>query len=182
MISGLIPHRYAMALYKYARETGSQQPIYDAMKTVLAAYSDNKDLQKTMSNPYVKGEDKRKVLDGLCQAKPDSPFDRFVQLVLDHKREEFFQLMALAYRDIYRKENNISQVRIVTAVEIPDTEMKRLHDVVEKSFPKSKFEYEHEVDPEVIGGFVIDVDSTRMDASISGELQQLRQNLLTGNN
>ena len=137
MISGLIPHRYAMALYKYARETGSQQPIYEAMKTVLAAYSDNKDLQKTMSNPYVKGEDKRKVLDGLCQAKPDSPFDRFVQLVLDHKREEFFQLMALAYRDIYRKENNISQVRIVTAVEIPDTEMKRLHDVVEKSFPKS---------------------------------------------
>ena len=102
--------------------------------------------------------------------------------MLDHKREEFFQLMALAYRDIYRKENNISQVRIVTAVEIPDTEMKRLHDVVEKSFPKSKFEYEHEVDPEVIGGFVIDVDSTRMDASISGELQQLRQNLLTGNN
>ena len=39
MISGLIPHRYAMALYKYARETGSQQPIYEAMKTVLAAYS-----------------------------------------------------------------------------------------------------------------------------------------------
>ena len=54
MISGLIPHRYAMALYKYAQESDSQEPIYEAMKTVLGAYSENKDLQKTLSNPYVK--------------------------------------------------------------------------------------------------------------------------------
>lgn len=46
MISGLIPHRYAMALYKYAQESDSQEPIYEAMKTVLGAYSENKDLQK----------------------------------------------------------------------------------------------------------------------------------------
>lgn len=181
MISGLIPHRYAKALYKYALETGKAKEVYDEMKVVLGAYSADADLQKTMANPFVKPEDKRKVLLALAGGRPDDQYDRFVQLVLDHKREEFFRLMALAYRDIYRKENNISQVRIVTAVKYEDAEMQRLHQVVEKSFPESRFEYEHAVDPDLIGGFVIDVDSTRLDASIFGELQQLRQNLLTGN-
>lgn len=181
MISGLIPHRYAKALYKYSLETGDATDVYNEMKNVLAAYAADPNLQKTMANPFVKPEDKHRVLQSLAGSKPDDRYSRFVQLVLDHKREEFFRLMALAYRDIYRKENNISQVRIVTAVKYADAEMKRLHQVVEKSFPESRFEYEHAVDPELIGGFVIDVDSTRLDASIFGELQQLRQNLLTGN-
>ncbi|MDE5869648.1 MAG: F0F1 ATP synthase subunit delta, partial [Muribaculaceae bacterium] len=38
-----------------------------------------------------------------------------------------------------------------------------------------------EVNPDLIGGFVIDVDSTRMDASLSNELEQLRQNLIRSN-
>lgn len=181
MISGLIPHRYAKALYKYALETGKAEEVYDEMNVVLKAYEADPELQKTMANPFVKPEDKRRVLLTLAGSKPDDQYDRFVKLVLDHKREEFFRLMALAYRDIYRQENNISQVRIVTAVNYEDAEMKRLHQVVEKSFPESKFEYEHVVDPDLIGGFVIDVDSTRLDATIFGELQQLRQNLLTGN-
>ena len=62
-----------------------------------------------------------------------------------------------------------------------DDELGRIREVVEKSYPESKFEYDTVVNPDLIGGFIIDVDSTRLDASISGELEQLRQNLLTGN-
>lgn len=85
--------------------------------------------------------------------------------------------MALAYREIYRKENNISQVRITTAVELPESEVDKLKGVVERAFKGRTFEWSVGVDPDLIGGFVIDVDTTRMDASISNELEQLRQNL-----
>ncbi len=85
--------------------------------------------------------------------------------------------MALAYRDIYRKENNISQVTVTTAAELPQSEISKLKALVERSFPQRTFEYQYAVNPDLIGGFVIDVDSTRMDASISSELEQLRQNL-----
>ena len=84
MISGLIPHRYAKALYKYALETGKAKEVYDEMKVVLGAYSADADLQKTMANPFVKPEDKRKVLLALAGGKPDDQYERFVQLVLDH--------------------------------------------------------------------------------------------------
>lgn len=180
MISGLIPHRYAKALYKYALETKSTKEVYEEMKTVVECFRSDATLQKTLANPFVKPEDKHKLLMTTAGSKPDGTFGRFVTLVLDHKREDMFQLMAYAYRDIYRKENNISQVRTTTAVPMADAEMDKLRKVVQKSFPNTTFEYSHVVDPDIIGGFVIDVDSTRMDASMSGELEQLRQNLLTG--
>ena len=177
MISGLIPHRYARALYKFAGESNNCKAVYDVMKSVIEAFQANPQLEKVLSNPNVAADDKRKLLIAAAGKKPGDDYIRFVSLIHDHKRDEFAYLMALAYREIYRKENNISEVRITTAVQLPDKELSKLKAVVENAFKNTTFEYEYVVNPELIGGFVIDVDSVRMDASLSSELEQLRQNL-----
>lgn len=178
MISGLIPHRYAMALYKFAGDNGAQKSLYDVMKCVSEAFRSNPGLEKVLSNPFAKKEDKRRLLFKTAGENPGEDFERFVTLVLDHRREAFFRLMAIAYRDIYRRENHISMVRITTAIKFADSEIDKLKAVVERNFKDTSFEYHLSVDPAVIGGFVIDVDSVRMDASVRNELEQLRQNLL----
>lgn len=177
MISGLIPHRYALALFKFAGENDSQRQVYDVMLNVIDAFRNNPRLEKVLSNPFVEQADKRELLLTAAGKNPGDDYRRFVTLILDHNREEFAYLMALAYCDIYRKANNISQVRITTAVELPESEIDKLKGVVQRAFKDRTFEYKVNVDPELIGGFVIDVDTTRMDASISNELEQLRQNL-----
>lgn len=181
MISGLIPYRYAKALYKFALESNHTKEVYDCMKRVVSAFSGNPKLTKVMANPFVEASDKEKLL--MHAAAPDAGEDyrRFVKLVLEHKREEFFYLMALSYRDLYRKDNRISRVRIVTASDLGAAMTEKLKGVVERSFKDRKFEYTIECNPEIIGGFIIDVDSVRMDASISSELEQLRQNLIRSN-
>lgn len=181
MISGLIPHRYAKALYKFALENKSVGKVYDEMKNVIASFQQNPGLAKVLSNPFVDSADKERLLITAAGKDPGDDYKRFVRLILDHKREEFALLMAYAYRDIYRKANKISQVRIVTAAKLPEEEMKKLRAVVEKSFSDTTFEYSEEVNPDLIGGFIIDVDSVRMDASLSNELEQLRQNLIRSN-
>lgn len=181
MISGLIPHRYAKALYKFALENGSAGKVYDEMKNVISSFQNNADLSKVLSNPFVETADKERLLLAAAGNDPGEDYRRFVRLILEHKREEFAYLMAYAYRDIYRKANNISQVKITTAVKLGDEEMDKLFGIVEKAFRDTKFEYTEEVDTDLIGGFIIDVDSTRMDASISNELEQLRQNLIRSN-
>ncbi|MDE5869666.1 MAG: F0F1 ATP synthase subunit delta [Muribaculaceae bacterium] len=181
MISGLIPHRYAKALYKFALETKSADRVYSEMKNVISSFQKNPGLAKVLSNPFVEAADKERLLIAAAGNDPGDDYKRFVRLILDHKREEFAYLMAYAYRDIYRKQNKISQVKITTAVELAPDDMKKLHDVVEKAFSDTTFEYTEEVDPEIIGGFIIDVDSVRMDASLSNELEQLRQNLIRSN-
>lgn len=181
MISGLIPHRYAKALYKYAVETKSAGIVYEEMKRVIDSFRSNPGLAKVLSNPFVDSSDKERLLLTAAGKDPGDDYRRFVRLILDHKREEFAYLMAYAYRDIYRKENNISQVRITTAIELGEEDMKKLRGVVEKSFKDTRLEYSEEVNPDLIGGFIIDVDSVRMDASLSSELEQLRQNLIRSN-
>lgn len=181
MISGLIPHRYAKALYKYALESNTTADVYEEMKTVIESFRTNPSLEKVLSNPFVEKADKEKILLSAAGADPGDDYRRFVRLILDHKREEFAWLMALAYRDIYREANNISQVKITTAVAFKDEEIAKLRALVEKAYKGRTFEYSTVVDPQIIGGFVIDVDSIRMDASISNELEQLRQNLLSSN-
>lgn len=178
MITGLIPHRYAKALYKFAGESGKTKKVYEEMNGVIASFSSNPDLQRVMSNPFVDDADKEKVMLAAVGKAAGEDYHRFVKLVLDHNREDLIYLMALAYRDIYRKENHISQVKITTAAKLPEKELDKLKNVVEKYFHDTTFEYDVEVDPSIIGGFVINVDSTRMDASMKGELEELRQNLL----
>ncbi len=178
MDNGLIPYRYAKALYKYALEQGKTSELYDVAKAAIASFEKNPGLSKVMSNPFVSNADKEKLLLAAAGSGADAAYDRFIKLVIEHRREEFAYSMMLAYRDIYRKENHISQARIVTATNLDKALSDKLKALVTKSFQGTTLEFTESVNPDLIGGFVIDVDSVRMDASVSNELEQLRQTLL----
>lgn len=178
MDNGLIARRYAKALFKLADEQGKSGLVYDEMKSVAKAFADNSDLQRTLSNPYINASDKEMLMKEAAGEKYEDDLKAFVKLIIQNHREEFIYNMCLAYCDIYREKFNISKVRIITADKYDDQRMERIHKLVEKAFPNRKFEYSEAVDKNLIGGFQIYVDNVKMDASISNELQQLRQNLL----
>ena len=179
MDNGLIPHRYAKALYKFALEHGTTQKVYAEMKNVINAFETNPRLAKTLANPFVSRDDKAALLKAAAGDGVENDYLGFIKLILDMHREEFAWQMALAFRDIYRKANKISRVRITTAAKLPDAEMQKIRGLVEKSFAGSVFEFSEALDPSIIGGFVVDVDDARMDASVSNEIEQLRLNLLS---
>ncbi|MDE6444617.1 MAG: F0F1 ATP synthase subunit delta [Muribaculaceae bacterium] len=182
MDNGLIPQRYAKALYKYALEKGTTEQLYDVMKVVVESFRSNPTLQKVLSNPFVSDEDKEKLLLSAAGKDAGDAYARFVKLILEHGRADYSYLMMIAYRDLYRKENHISQVNVVTASRLSDATMEKLRNLVKDSFKDSVLEFSESVDSSLIGGFVIDVDSVRMDASLSNELEQIRQTLLRSNN
>lgn len=179
MDNGLIPRRYAKALYKFALEHATTATVYDEMKLVASAFEKSPELQKTLANPYVSASDKASLLKAAAGGTAENDYLGFVKLLLDMKREEFAYLIALAYIDLYRQENKISQVKITTAAPLPEMEMQKLRNMVQKAFPDRTLEYSEAVRPDLIGGFVIDVDDARMDASISNEIEQLRLTLIT---
>ena len=179
MDNGLIPHRYAKALYKYALEHGNTQKVYDEMKEVIASFEADSRLQKTLANPFASRDDKAALLKAAAGDGVENDYLGFVKLILDMHREDYAWQMALAYRDIYRRANRISQVRITTAAKLPDAEMGKIRSLVERSFPDTTLEFSDSIDASIIGGFVIDVDDARMDASVSTEIELLRLNLLS---
>lgn len=178
MDNGLIPHRYARALYKFAMEHGTSGAVYEEMKQVISSFQANPRLQKVLANPFVGDTEKYDLLKAAAGDKAENDYLGFVKLILEKRREEYALQMALAYRDIYRKANKISQVKITTAVSLPEAEMNKLRTLVSNSFKDTKLEFSELVNPDIIGGFIIDVDDSRMDASLSNEIEQLRLNLL----
>ncbi len=151
MNEGLIPQRYAKALYKLAVERGNTEKVYLEMKTVANSFADNPGLQKILSNPYVKREDKAKLLISAAGDSVEDDYRSFVELILNRKRADYAHLMALAYCDLYRKEHKIARVRIITATKLSDSMMQKLREVVEKAYPGMTLEFTYEVNADLIG-------------------------------
>ncbi len=116
MNQGLIPSRYAKALYKFAVEKGKADRVYVLMKNLEAAFAAQPRLQEVMNNPYIAVDDKTRLLMTAAEAeKTDSCYVDFLKLLVENKRIDFSRGIALAYLDIYREENNIYLVRLITA-------------------------------------------------------------------
>ena len=180
MNQGLIPSRYAKALYKFVVEKGKADRVYVLMKNLEAAFAAQPRLQEVMNNPYIAVDDKTRLLMTAAEAeKTDSCYVDFLKLLVENKRIDFSRGIALAYLDIYREENNIYLVRLITAADLPQAEIDKLHDLVKRHLNGASMEFSRTVDPELIGGFVININSERLDASISNELKQLRLKLLS---
>ncbi len=179
MNDGRIPNRYAKALYKFALEKGEATSVYEQMKQLSLSYVDVSILQKTVDNPYVPESEKIKVLRTASGAPEGGCVDKFVALVIKNNRESFMRTIALDYLKIYRDANDIAQVTITTASQMTDSELDKIKKVIEASVKGKTFEYTHIIDPDIIGGFTVQVDSLLLDASINNELKKLRLRLLS---
>lgn len=180
MNDGLIPRRYAKALLKYATENGVAKQCYEMMKSVASSFDSNPELATVIGNPFVDGDTKKSLLRTAAGASDkDKVYNDFLTLLLENNRVDLIRHIALSYLDLYRKANNIYLVEITTASPLDKKEMDRLHNLIDEHVKGAKIEYREIVDPELIGGFVITIDSERLDASLKNELKQLRLKLLS---
>ena len=178
MDKGLLPRRYAKALYKYADEKGRTAQVYDLMQNLNVAFDTNHDLQSTIANPFVPTDNKIALLSTAAGEKNDI-LDDFVKLLAVNNRLDIVRGVALAYTALYRQENHIHLVEITSAAPLNDADKKRITDMIEKHIGNATAQYSFHVDPELIGGFVIKIDNESLDASVRNELKQLRQALIT---
>lgn len=179
MNDGLIPNRYAKALFKAAAEGNEQARIYDEMKQLLCAFHSVPALSATVNNPFIAVDEKEKVLLTASGAKAGSTVENFILLVIEKNRASFLRSMAMAYLKIYREAFGIASVEIVTAIELGDDEISGIMDVVKRQLGGKTMEQTVRVDADLIGGFTVNVDGMVLDASIKNELKKLRLKLLS---
>lgn len=180
MNQGLIPRRYAKALYRFALQNDAADRIYGIMKNLAAAFETEPRLQSTLSNPFVDNNDKIALIITASQAQEnDTVMADFLKLLSENKRIDFIRAIALAYLDIYRTERKIYVVKVTSASPLDAKGEQRLQKLIQGHLNGGTMEYTSTVDPDLIGGFTISVGNERLDASISNELKQLRLNLLS---
>lgn len=180
MDKGLLPRRYAKALYSFASDKGVAKVVYEAMGNVEQAFDKLPQLQATMANPFVEDSRKTALLETAAAIAPKGQdvLTRFVQLLEQNGRIDSMRQIALAYRKLYRELNNIYAVHITSAAPLAEAETARLNKLVQSQLGTATAEFTYSVDPSLIGGFVIDIDSNKLDASVKNRLNALRQSIL----
>ncbi len=180
MNEGLIPRRYAKALFEYATEKLVATQIYGLMQNLEFNFAQAQSLQTIVSNPFASSADKVKLLTTAAGATAeDVVYADFLTLLSTNKRIDMVRSIAMAYQEIYRKANNIYQVEVVTASELSSQDESRMKSLIRTHLNGGEMEYSHRIDPTLIGGFIVNIGSERLDASISNELKQLRLKLLS---
>ncbi len=180
MNEGLIPKRYAKAIYEVASAAGTPRRMYDLMNTLAAAFVIEPEIQKALANPFVPATDKKKLLETAAEATADdTEFTNFITLLQRNKRFSSARAIALAFLDVYRKANNIKVVKVCTAAPLDQQAEQRLKNIIAAHLGNATMEYSSAVNPELIGGFTVQTGNERLDASVANELKQLRLNLIS---
>lgn len=182
MDQGLIPKRYAKAIYEVALADGTQKEMYSKMQLISAAFAAEPKLNATLNNPFVDVADKVSLIMAAAGASAaDKGLEAVVALLKQNGRIGMMRDIAAAYESIYRKENKIFRVVVTAAAPMPEAEEKRLKDLIQAHLDGGSMEYTFRVDPELIGGFAVSIENERLDASVKNELKQLRLKLLRNN-
>lgn len=170
---GVISVRYARALLKSATESGLDEQVYNEMQTLAQSYIRVPELRFTIDNPMLAKSRKEEILLAACGGKEVSKLTaKFISLVLKEGREKVMQFMANSYVTLYRKQKNITRGRLITATAVSSTMEEKMRQMVERK-TQGTVEFQTEVDPDIIGGFILEYGTYRMDASVQTQLRNI---------
>lgn len=180
MNTGVVSMRYARALLAYAKGQKVEDRVYEEVKTLAANYVNVPDLRRVIENPVLDAKRKCELLREASGGKDVSEeLMRFFALVLDERREKFLQFMLWSYIDLYREDKNILVGKLTTAVPSKRLE-EHLVDLI-GSRTQGKVEMEAHVDPDLIGGYIIELEGYRLDASVANQLKRVKQQFIARN-
>ena len=169
---GVISVRYARALLKSATDQKLEDAVYQEMQLLAKSYLEVPQLRQTIDNPMLSKEKKEALLLTAVGGQATDLTRAFIGLVLKEDREPVMQFIANSYVTLYRQQKNIIRGRLITAARVSPATEQKMRQMVE-SKTNGTVEFETEVNPDLIGGFVLEYDTYRMDASVKAKLNNI---------
>ena len=166
---------YARSLFEVAKETSTLDDVREQLGQFADALQDDRELQVFFFSPYFSTEEKkdglRKVIDGA-----DPAVLNFFELLVENHRMPVLFRIRRDYDQLWERENKLLPVQITSAVELDDEIAQRIGDQIGQQTGQ-RVELTKTVDPEIIGGLVLRVGNSILDASIRNRLETLRKNV-----
>ncbi|MGH3081540.1 MAG: ATP synthase F1 subunit delta [Gaiellaceae bacterium] len=166
---------YAKALFDAAKEKGRLEPVRDELHDFADAVDQVPQLRALLESPEVESRDKMTALREIL-ADSDELVRNFLLLVVEKGRAPELAEIVREFDALVAAEEGILDVELTTAVELSDAEATKLLEQIEQVSGR-RLRATREVDPELIGGFVLRAGSHRADASVRGRLQRLGREL-----
>ena len=170
-----IAQRYARSLIDLSMEQGSLEQTAAEVRDMIQLFDDSIDLGLLCRSPVVKQDTKARIFRQLFEGKVSMLMLHFMLIIIRKRREPAMKDIFRAFVSQYNEIKGITPVKLITAVPIDQDFRKELMDATVAKYGLSNVEVDAFVDEELIGGFVIEFDNKRYDASIAHKLEQIRK-------
>jgi F-type H+-transporting ATPase subunit delta len=152
--------------------------VSEELADFAAAVGDVPELRAALRNPQLEPRTKVAVLDELL-GESDQLVRNFLRVVAEKGRIGSIEDIAREFDRLMAREERRLNVELTTARELSEDEARQLLQQIEQASGRT-IEATRKVDPNLIGGFVLQAGSMRLDASVRGRLEGLRQELVKG--
>jgi F-type H+-transporting ATPase subunit delta len=164
---------YARSLFEVAKEQDKLDLVKEQLGEFADALAETRSLQVFFFSPYFSTQEKE---DGLDRAVTgaDPVVVNFLKLLIEkHRMPVLFRVRA-NYDAMWEEEKKLLPVSITSAVELDEDTVRQLGDRISEQTGR-EVELSARVEPDILGGIVVQVGNSVLDASVRNRLEQLRR-------
>jgi len=171
-----ISYRYANSLFQLAVELDSLKSFADDAGLIANTIDKSKELKALLKNPIVKTVDKKNIMAKIFDKKIGNHILDFIKFVIDKNREDILYEIMIEFLNLRDIKEGIIRAKVFSTSELTDKIKKEINSKLEAKTNKKVFS-QYSIDSSLIGGFVVKVEDTVIDASVARQLELLRKKL-----
>jgi ATP synthase F1 delta subunit len=169
---------YGRSLFEVASEHDKTDELREQLGQFADALQENRDLAIFFFSPYFSTQEKKDALKGLLDGA-DETFVNFLELLIEKHRTPVIFRIRRVYDSLWERAHHVLPVQIATAIELDKDVARKLGDRIAETTGQ-KIELTASVDPDILGGIVLRVGNSILDASIRNRLDNLRKAVARG--
>jgi F-type H+-transporting ATPase subunit delta len=178
MVNQRVASRYAQSLIELTQDRGQLETIKSDVDTLLAM-GKNREFALLLRSPVVNPSKKRTILSALLdKANANELTKLYVKLLVDKGREGDMLAILREFNNQYKTINHISSVKLTSAVPLSaDTLTGIKRQLIASKKTESTVDLDTQIDPSLIGGFILEFDGQVYDASVAHKLKEMKTEL-----
>jgi F-type H+-transporting ATPase subunit delta len=166
---------YARSLFEVAKEQGKLDVVREQLGQFAEALEGNRELSVYFFSPYFSTEEKKQGLGRLLEGV-DPTVENFLALLVENHRMPAVFRVRREFDRLWEQENQLLPVTITSAVALDEATVRSIGDAIGQQTGQ-RVELTANVDPDVLGGLVVRVGNSILDASIRNRLEKLRRSV-----
>jgi len=164
---------YAEALLDLAKSNDSLKETTNDMNIVSQFLANSSDLKKFLGNPLITRVAKKNVVKDILGEQIGGSTLKFLLLLVDRGRIEVLDSIAQKFLELSYKQESIEIAKIISSIQLSAQQQKDIASKLKVITGAKQIKLALKVDPQLIGGFTIEIGSKMIDTSIRGQLRQI---------
>lgn len=178
MLNPRLASRYAKSLIDLAVEQNALEETLKDIQLIDATIRGSREFATLLKSPVIKADKKDAVVNAVFAGRMSPITQGFIRLLTSKGREDVLAEVASSFIAQYREMKRISEVKLITASPISNEFREMIREKVAAANPGQTIELSTSLNPDLIGGFVLEIGDRLIDASIRRDLNDIKKQFL----